>query len=58
MVAAQARGDVLDTAVGKDGRVEQVGENFISEEIAHDVDLQVLMVCVQQVLPKGSLKSA
>jgi preprotein translocase subunit YajC len=39
------------------GRVEEVGETFITVEIAANVKVKVQKGAVQQVLPKGSLKS-
>jgi len=58
MVAALARGDEVVTTGGIAGRVEEVGETFITVEIAANVKVKVQKGSVQQVLPKGSLKSA
>jgi preprotein translocase subunit YajC len=38
--------------------VEEVGETFITVEIATNVKVKLQKSAVQQVLPKGSLKSA
>jgi preprotein translocase subunit YajC len=57
MVAALARGDEVVTTGGIAGRVEEVGETFITVEIAPNVKVKVQKGSVQQVLPKGSLKS-
>ncbi len=58
MVAGLARGDEVVTGGGIAGRVEEVGETFITVEIAPNVKVKVQKGSVQQVLPKGSLKSA
>ena len=39
------------------GRIDEVGETFISVEIATNVVVKVQKGSVSQVLPKGSLKS-
>ncbi|MEO7072577.1 MAG: preprotein translocase subunit YajC [Rhodanobacter sp.] len=57
MVAALARGDEVVTTGGIAGRVEEVGETFMTVEIAANVKVKVQKGSVQQVLPKGSLKS-
>lgn len=58
LVAALAKGDEVVTNGGIAGRVEEVGETFITVEIAANVKIKVQKGAVQQVLPKGSLKSA
>ena len=40
------------------GRIEEVGESFLTVEIAPNVKVRVQKGAVSQVLPKGSLKSA
>lgn len=57
LVAGLAKGDEVVTSGGIAGRVEEVGETFISIEIAANVKVKVQKGAVQQVLPKGSLKS-
>ncbi|TAL74818.1 MAG: preprotein translocase subunit YajC [Rhodanobacter sp.] len=58
MVSALAKGDEVVTNGGIAGRVEEVGETFITVEIAPNVKVKLQKGAVQQVLPKGSLKSA
>ncbi len=57
LVAGLARGDEVVTTGGIAGRVDEVGETFITVEIAQNVKVKVQKGSVQQVLPKGSLKS-
>jgi len=58
MVAALSKGDEVVTNGGIAGRVEEVGESFITVEIAPNVKIKVQKGAVQQVLPKGTLKSS
>jgi preprotein translocase subunit YajC len=58
LVAGLAKGDEVVTNGGIAGRVDEVGETFITVEIAANVKVKVQKGAVQQVLPKGSLKSA
>ncbi|EIL98497.1 MULTISPECIES: preprotein translocase subunit YajC [Rhodanobacter] len=58
MVAALAKGDEVVTNGGIAGRVDEVGESFITVEIAANVKIKVQKGAVSQVLPKGTLKSA
>ncbi|MEO7052546.1 MAG: preprotein translocase subunit YajC [Rhodanobacter sp.] len=58
LVSSLAKGDEVVTNGGMAGRVEEVGETFITVEIATNVRVKLQKGAVQQVLPKGSLKSA
>jgi len=58
MVAALAKGDEVVSNGGLAGRVDEVGETFITIEIAPNVKVKLQKGAVSQVLPKGSLKSA
>lgn len=58
MVTALAKGDEVVTNGGLAGRVDEVGESFITLEIAPNVKIKVQKGAVSQVLPKGSLKSS
>jgi preprotein translocase subunit YajC len=58
LIAGLAKGDEVVTNGGIAGRVEEVGETFITVEIAANVKVKLQKSAVQQVLPKGSLKSA
>ena len=57
LISALAKGDEIVTNGGLAGRVEEVGETFITVEIAPNVKVKLQKGSVQQVLPKGSLKS-
>jgi preprotein translocase subunit YajC len=57
LVAGLSKGDEVVTNGGIAGRVDEVGETFISVEIAANVSVKVQKSAVSQVLPKGSLKS-
>ena len=57
MLSALAKGDEVVTNGGIAGRIDEVGETFISVEIATNVVVKVQKGAVSQVLPKGSLKS-
>jgi preprotein translocase subunit YajC len=58
LVAGLAKGDEVVTNGGIAGRIDDVGENFVSVEIAPNIKIKVQKSAVQQVLPKGSLKSS
>ncbi len=58
MLAALAKGDEVVTTGGIAGRIEEVGESFLSVEIANGVKVRVQKGAVSQVLPKGTLKAA
>lgn len=57
MVSALAKGDEVVSNGGLAGRVDEVGETFITIEIAPNVKVKLQKGAVSQVLPKGSLKS-
>lgn len=58
LVAALAKGDEVITNGGMAGRIDEVGESFVTVEIADGVKIKIQKVAIAQVLPKGSLKSA
>jgi len=57
-VSSLAKGDEVVTNGGIAGRVDDVGETFITVEIAPNVKIKLQKSAVQQVLPKGTLKSS
>ncbi|MDE2155192.1 MAG: preprotein translocase subunit YajC [Xanthomonadaceae bacterium] len=57
LLAALAKGDEVVTNGGIAGRVDELGDTFITVEIATNVKVKVQKSAVAQVLPKGSLKS-
>lgn len=58
MVAALSKGDEIITNGGIAGRVDDIGDTFITVEVAPTVKIKVQKGAVQQVLPKGTLKSS
>lgn len=57
MISELAKGDEV-IAAGILGRIENVGEHFLTVEIADKVQIRVQKGAVSTVLPKGTLKSA
>ena len=55
--AKLAKGDEVITNGGIAGRVDDIGENFISVEIAEGVRVKLQRAAVVAVLPKGTLNS-
>jgi preprotein translocase subunit YajC len=58
LIAGLSKGDEVVTNGGIAGRIDEVGENFVTVEIAPNVKIKVQRSAVQQVLPKGTLKSS
>ena len=58
MIAALAKGDEVVTSGGVAGRIDDVGESFVTLEIAPDVKVKLQKTSISMVLPKGTLKSA
>ena len=58
MVSALAKGDEVVSNGGIAGRVDEVGESFLTVEIAPNVKIKLQKGAVSQVLPKGTLKSS
>ena len=52
------RGDEVLTSGGLAGTVTEIGDNFVSVEIASGVQVRVQRGAIANVLPKGTLKSA
>ena len=57
LIAGLSKSDEVVTNGGVAGRVDEVGDAFLTVEIAPNVKVKVQKAAVQQVLPKGSLKS-
>lgn len=57
MIAALEVGTEIATAGGILGKVTEVGDNFVTVEIASNVLVKVQRSTISQVLPKGTLKS-
>jgi preprotein translocase subunit YajC len=58
LVSKLAKGDEVITNGGIAGRVDELGENFVTVEIAEGVRVKMQRAAIQAVLPKGTLKSA
>ncbi len=58
MIAKLSVGDEVVTAGGILGRVTDVGDNFVTLEIADSVRIKVQKVQVTSLMPKGTLKNA
>ena len=58
MISALAKGDEVVSNGGVAGRVDDVGDSFLTLEIAPNVKIKLQKTAVSMVLPKGTLKSA
>lgn len=58
LLSGLAKGDEVITNGGMAGRVVDLGESFVSLEVAEGVSVKVQKNAITAVLPKGSLKSA
>ncbi|WP_153109320.1 preprotein translocase subunit YajC [Propionivibrio limicola] len=57
MIDAITKGDEVVTQGGLAGRVAKVGEEYVTIEIAQNVEVQIQKGAIGLVLPKGTLKS-
>ena len=58
MLSKLAAGDEIVTAGGIVGRIVEIGESFITLEVADNVRLKVQRFQVTTLVPKGTLKGA
>jgi preprotein translocase subunit YajC len=58
MLSKVAAGDEIATTGGILGKVVEVGDQFVTLEIANDVNIKLQKFQIAQVLPKGTVKSA
>src|SRR5688572_3056671 len=58
MLAALATGDEVVTGGGILGKVIEIGDSYVTLEIASGVNVKVQRQTITQVLPKGTLKNA
>ena len=56
MLGKLAKGDEVITSGGLAGVVREIGENYLTVEIADNVAVKLQKSAVASVLPKGSLK--
>ena len=57
MIEALQKGDEVITAGGVVGRIAKLGEQYVTLEIANNVEVQVQRPAVSLVLPKGTIKN-
>lgn len=57
MVEALQKGDEVVTSGGVLGRISEMGEAYVTLEIAPNTEISVQRGAVQTLLPKGTLKS-
>jgi preprotein translocase subunit YajC len=57
MISAISKGDEVVTSGGILGRVDDIGEAFITVEVSDGVRLKLQKHAIAAVLPKGTLKS-
>lgn len=57
MIEALQKGDEIVTAGGVVGRVVKINENYVSLQVAENVEIMVQRPSVQVVLPKGTIKA-
>ena len=58
MLSKVAAGDEIATTGGILGKVIEVGDQFVTLEIANDVNIKLQKFQIAQVLPKGTVKNA
>jgi preprotein translocase subunit YajC len=57
LVSELGKGDEVATTGGLLGKIKEVGDNFITVEIAKDTEVKIQKNAVSMVLPKGTLKT-
>jgi preprotein translocase subunit YajC len=57
MIASLQKGDEVITSGGALGKVTKVSDNYLSLEIAPNVEITVQKSAIQTMLPKGTLKN-
>lgn len=57
LIDALQKGDEVIAAGGVLGRVNKLNENYVTLEVAENVEIQIQRPSVQLVLPKGTLKN-
>lgn len=57
MIDALQKGDEVVTSGGVLGRISKLNENYVTLEVASNVEIQVQRPAVQVLLPKGTIKN-
>lgn len=58
LVANLAKGDEVVTSGGLLGKIRNVGDSFVTVELAENVTVRIQKHAVSSVMPKGTIKSA
>jgi preprotein translocase subunit YajC len=58
MTEALAKGDEVITNGGTLGKITDVGESFVTVEVANGVEIKVQRAAIQALMPKGTIKSS
>lgn len=58
MIQALGKGDEVITNGGIAGRIDALGDSFVTVEVAEGVKVKLQRASIAQVLPKGTLKAA
>jgi len=58
LLEALKKGDEVVTSGGLLGRITKVSDNYLGVDVAEGLEIKVQRQAVQQVLPKGTIKSA
>jgi len=58
MLQALQKGDEVVTSGGTLGKITRVGEQYVSLEIAPNIEIQAQKSSIQTLLPKGTIKTA
>ena len=56
MVAGLAKGDEIVTMGGMLGKITAVGDNFLTVQVAKDIEIKIQKMSVQAMMPKGTYK--
>ncbi len=57
MIEALQKGDEVITSGGVVGRISEMGDAYVTLEVAPNTELSVQRAAVQTLLPKGTMKS-
>ena len=57
MLDALQKGDEVVTVGGVLGRITKIGDNYVTVEIANNIEVQAQRSAIQLVLPKGTIKN-
>ena len=58
LLEALKKGDEVVTSGGMLGRISKVGDTYLTVDVADGMEITIQRQAVQQVLPKGTIKSA